>query len=144
MDAYASWTLFLIFTSIIILIAGVVLLTHKKPEPVPALQLKAVSRGTRHRKAKGSETVPAAAIHEEGEGSALRPMAADELAEDDAYWEVGDASDEDDVDAAALTSSIRRKVIERGAHEEAKGLLTDDDRELSEVPKGVARVDSLV
>ncbi|KAI9442358.1 hypothetical protein H4582DRAFT_2096336 [Lactarius indigo] len=32
-DAYASWTLFLIFVSVLILISGVVLLTHKKPEP---------------------------------------------------------------------------------------------------------------
>ena len=32
-EAYKSWTLFLIFLSIIVLIGGVVLLTHKKPEP---------------------------------------------------------------------------------------------------------------
>ncbi|KAG6820249.1 hypothetical protein H0H93_003413 [Arthromyces matolae] len=31
-DAYQGWTLFLIFVSILILISGVVLLTHKKPE----------------------------------------------------------------------------------------------------------------
>ncbi|KAJ7647271.1 hypothetical protein FB45DRAFT_892927 [Roridomyces roridus] len=34
-DAYQPWTLFLIFVSIFILISGVVLLTHKKPEPGP-------------------------------------------------------------------------------------------------------------
>src|SRR5258708_29276613 len=32
-DAYASWTLFLSVISILVLISGVVLLTHKKPEP---------------------------------------------------------------------------------------------------------------
>lgn len=32
-EAYKSWDLFLIFLSIIVLIGGVVLLTHKKPEP---------------------------------------------------------------------------------------------------------------
>jgi magnesium transporter len=32
-DAYAPWTLFFSFVSILILVSGVVLLTHKKPEP---------------------------------------------------------------------------------------------------------------
>ncbi|KAG9004991.1 hypothetical protein FRB90_010628 [Tulasnella sp. 427] len=35
-DAYKPWTLFCLFLSIVVLIAGVVLLTHKKPEPKPA------------------------------------------------------------------------------------------------------------
>jgi hypothetical protein len=34
-DSYKGWTLFLIFVSILILISGVVLLTHKKPEHTP-------------------------------------------------------------------------------------------------------------
>ena len=32
-DAYESWVLFLIFVSILVLVTGVVLLTHKKPDP---------------------------------------------------------------------------------------------------------------
>lgn len=35
-DAYKPWTLFCLFLSIAVLISGVVLLTHKKPEPKPA------------------------------------------------------------------------------------------------------------
>ncbi|KAG9044973.1 hypothetical protein FS837_007236 [Tulasnella sp. UAMH 9824] len=35
-DAYKPWTLFCLFLSIVVLISGVVLLTHKKPEPKPA------------------------------------------------------------------------------------------------------------
>ena len=33
MDAYAPWTLFASFVPILILVSGVMLLTHKKPEP---------------------------------------------------------------------------------------------------------------
>jgi predicted membrane channel-forming protein YqfA (hemolysin III family) len=70
-EAYKSWTLFLIFVSILVLISGVVLLTHKKPEPVAAKVKSA--RQPRRPKSTGPQN---------GEG------------EDRVLWAVGD--DEDD------------------------------------------------
>ncbi|TFK54263.1 hypothetical protein OE88DRAFT_1695526 [Heliocybe sulcata] len=87
-DAYQSWTLFLIFVSILILISGVVLLTYKKPEPkghAGATRLSSIpSSRKKTKKAKGDE--------EEEEG--LRPDG--EAGNQEIVWQVGDASDEED------------------------------------------------
>ncbi|KAF5317229.1 hypothetical protein D9611_003845 [Ephemerocybe angulata] len=94
--AYKSWTLFLIFLSIIVLISGVVLLTHKKPEPVAA-------------KIKGAATPRSALVMEERrrrrtrakgtgdeENQALGSDDERVHGEGDTLWAIGDVSDEDD------------------------------------------------
>ncbi|KAF6761236.1 hypothetical protein DFP72DRAFT_804394 [Ephemerocybe angulata] len=94
--AYKSWTLFLIFLSIIVLISGVVLLTHKKPEPVAA-------------KIKGAATPRSALVMEERrrrrtrakgtgdeENQALGSDDERVHGEEDTLWAIGDVSDEDD------------------------------------------------
>ena len=81
-DAYQSWTLFLIFASILILVSGVVLLTHKKPEPVgatPATTLAPVPPGKK-RKRKTPKSG-----EEDVEGG-----------EQDVLWTVGDDSGDED------------------------------------------------
>ncbi|PPQ63488.1 hypothetical protein CVT24_005145 [Panaeolus cyanescens] len=82
-QAYQSWTLFLIFASIIVLIGGVVLLTHKKPEPItgkirastPRRRLPVQPKQTGDEVEDDDEMVA-------GEGSVL--------------WAVGNASDDED------------------------------------------------
>ncbi|EJD03300.1 uncharacterized protein FOMMEDRAFT_84763 [Fomitiporia mediterranea MF3/22] len=96
-EKYHTWTLILIFLSIMILVSGVVLLTHKKPEPGSG------PRGTGHvplgaipasRKAKGGANADiedaspheSEALHNEGDNSPV-------------VWEVGAASDDEEDDA---------------------------------------------
>ncbi|KAF9450404.1 hypothetical protein P691DRAFT_810345 [Macrolepiota fuliginosa MF-IS2] len=79
-DAYQSWTLFLIFVSILVLISGVVLLTHKKPEPVTN-KIKSSTLPRRRTKANLSKTKLAEDDEEEQEG------------EDQVLWAVGEGSD---------------------------------------------------
>ncbi|KAF8200907.1 hypothetical protein BJ912DRAFT_947537 [Pholiota molesta] len=82
--AYKGWTLFLIFVSIGVLIAGVVLLTHKKPEPVTG---KIKSTAPRRRKQKkGTKGAPGTetGMEMQREGEVL--------------WAVGEESDEDEDD----------------------------------------------
>ncbi|KAL0956504.1 hypothetical protein HGRIS_002647 [Hohenbuehelia grisea] len=94
-DSYQSWTLFLIFVSILILISGVVLLTHKKPEPIKPKNSPSVPNATRPgvRKAKQSTEEEG----EEGEEHALHTREVGE--EGEAFWSVGDVSDDEDEDA---------------------------------------------
>ncbi|KAG6842186.1 hypothetical protein C0991_001679 [Blastosporella zonata] len=80
-DAYQGWTLFLIFVSILVLISGVVLLTHKKPEP--------------------TSTTPVALTRAKGRGKARKASDAEEgragtgeRSEQEVLWAVGE--DEDD------------------------------------------------
>ncbi|KAF9464989.1 hypothetical protein BDZ94DRAFT_1255042 [Collybia nuda] len=77
-DAYQSWTLFLIFASILVLISGVVLLTHKKPEPVNAKTPGGIPLQPGKVKGKSSKKPS----RERGEG------------EQDVLWAVGDDSDD--------------------------------------------------
>jgi len=74
-EAYKSWTLFLIFVSILVLISGVVLLTHKKPEPVTATPRPRRPKSARPQNGNDEEL---------GQG------------EDQVLWAVGDVTDEDD------------------------------------------------
>ena len=82
-QAYQSWTLFLIFVSILVLILGVVLLTHKKPEPVKPSNIVQNNRRRRKPKRNGVNGVDADVEegHQDSEGEAL--------------WALGDDSDED-------------------------------------------------
>ncbi|EPQ57506.1 hypothetical protein GLOTRDRAFT_137822 [Gloeophyllum trabeum ATCC 11539] len=89
-DAYQSWTLFLIFVSILILISGVVLLTHKKPEPVrPAGTTRLSSIPSRKK-------IKKAVRGTDGEEEGLRPEGDPESRE--VVWQLGDASDDEDED----------------------------------------------
>jgi magnesium transporter len=111
-DAYASWTLFLSFVSILVLISGVVLLTHKKPEPsttqrdggialnaIPGRHISRTSDG----KIEGHDE-----MHSEDHGE-----------EGQALWDVGDASDEEDEDTTPtprLESGRKGSYGEEGEH----------------------------
>ncbi|KAH9485445.1 hypothetical protein JR316_0002353 [Psilocybe cubensis] len=89
-SAYKSWTLFLISVSILILISGVVLLTHKKPEPVTG-KIKSTTLPRRRRRAsKGPKTVSrqGGAIEDAGSEHGDR--------EDQILWAVSNESDEED------------------------------------------------
>jgi hypothetical protein len=88
-DAYKSWILFLIFVSILVLISGVVLLTHKKPEPLPNTPLPSAKILSARRRSKHLRPVN----DEEG-----RPEDANEH---DALYSVGDGSDSEDLDLEA-------------------------------------------
>ncbi|PBK91582.1 hypothetical protein ARMGADRAFT_209678 [Armillaria gallica] len=68
-DSYQSWTLFLIFVSILILISGVVLLTHKKPEPGSKALASApvVSSNPRGRKSKRASTSKVSLTGDDGD-----------------------------------------------------------------------------
>ncbi|KAF5380563.1 hypothetical protein D9615_004481 [Tricholomella constricta] len=85
-DAYQSWTLFLIFASILVLISGVVLLTHKKPEPAgttpaPLSRAKGKAGKGKGRRKTGDEEEGGT---EDGGGG-----------EQDVLWAVGEDSDEE-------------------------------------------------
>ena len=91
MDAYASWTLFLIFVSILILISGVVLLTYKKPEKVVAQRDAGISLSS----------VPSRPIPKKTDGKSVADDMDSERAglsgeNGAAVWDVGDVSDEED------------------------------------------------
>jgi len=90
-EAYKSWTLFLIFLSIIVLISGVVLLTFKKPEPV-AGKIKSVISPRDRRRRKGDLSKRAAG---DGDGEVNDEEQA-QGSENDVLWAVGDASDDED------------------------------------------------
>ncbi|KAI0633717.1 hypothetical protein C8Q77DRAFT_1116551 [Trametes polyzona] len=89
-DAYQSWTLFLIFVSMIVLVSGVVLLTYKKPDDkgnAPSSAVPLSSRGRRAPKKTGSEG---------DEEEALRDVEDDEHGQ--TLWQLGEASDDEDED----------------------------------------------
>ncbi len=102
-DAYESWALFLIFVSILILISGVVLLTHKKPDEhavhhvttprsaarVAPLVSASLRRNTRSRRNIGANK-GVGKIGDEEEG-----LSDDEHGEE-VLWQVGEDDDEDD------------------------------------------------
>jgi magnesium transporter len=91
-EAYKSWTLFLIFVSIIVLIAGVVLLTFKKPEPVTG-KIKPAGAPRDGRRRKGNKLKRAA---ENGEMEEVSDEEQVRGGENDVLWAVGDASDDED------------------------------------------------
>lgn len=111
-DAYQTWTLFLIFISIVTLISGVVLLTLKKPQandsPPPAPMDSSSTRSIR------SSTVDSKSsdldVDDEGENSVLRGRRTntDRVVTDEMVWQVGDLSDDEDHENAnASTASLK-------------------------------------
>lgn len=127
-DAYKPWVLFLIFASIIILISGVVLLTHKKPERSQrniALSRTPGARSTMKGDKDGNDEDEAQALRvpEEGGSAAQEP------------WQLGDTSDDEE---GVSTDTIRKPGL-RGVNgsvdsgvegrEEGRRLIQDEEEE---------------
>ena len=114
-DAYQSWALFLIFVSVLILISGVVLLTHKKPESsttqrdgsiaLNALPGRQMPR-TADDKADGHEGVHPGDRGEDGQ----------------VMWDVGEASD--DEDESTIVTPRFESLGKAGHGEEGEHLMT--------------------
>lgn len=121
-DAYESWTLFLIFVSITILISGVVLLTHKKPDkhaPVESsTALASLSPNKSYRKRGQNPTV------DEEEGFR-------DDAEDGIVWQVGDASDDeaDNTSDPAFASRRQGQSTANGSGERERMIHEANDEE---------------
>jgi hypothetical protein len=119
-DAYAPWTLFFSFVSILILISGVVLLTHKKPEPSTTQRDGGIALNA----------IPGRHVSRTGGGKAeghdeMHPE--DHLEDGQALWDVGEASDEED---ERTTLPTARKGGKGNYGEEGEHLMTashDDD-----------------
>ncbi|KAJ4483354.1 hypothetical protein J3R30DRAFT_3698167 [Lentinula aciculospora] len=146
-DAYQSWTLFLIFVSILILISGVVLLTHKKPEPGAPVKSATLASGPlpmprlrnrNSRKASGSK--PDLEAGDPDDDASIHS------GENGALWAVGEVSDDDegedeDIDHhqhplhAYRTASATRSSSRLAAHgEEGRGLIEDNPDDDIESP----------
>jgi len=97
-DAYKPWILFLIFASIMILISGVVLLTHKKPERstrMPAAT--ALSSLSSHKAARSSSKVNQIDEDDEDDDEEQALRKTEEGEENRAVlWQVGDISEDED------------------------------------------------
>ncbi|KAG9316364.1 hypothetical protein JVU11DRAFT_2397 [Chiua virens] len=101
-EAYKPWILFLIFVSIVVLISGVVLLTHKKPERSQGnitLPRTPGARSTTLKDGKdGDEEAQALRAPEEGESAAQE------------IWQLGDISDTEEDSADIVGKPVSRGV----------------------------------
>ncbi|KAG8213696.1 hypothetical protein J3R82DRAFT_10394 [Butyriboletus roseoflavus] len=120
-DSYKPWILFLIFTSIVILISGVVLLTHEKPKRSQrniALSRTPGARSTMKGDKDGNEADEAQALRVPEEGES----AAQEL------WQIGDTSDDED---GVTTDTIQKPASKTTADsvegEEGRRLIQDEE-----------------
>ncbi|KAG1862586.1 hypothetical protein DFJ58DRAFT_775862 [Suillus subalutaceus] len=97
-DAYKPWILFLIFASIMILISGVVLLTHKKPErSTRASAATGLSGLSSHKAARSSSKVNRIDEDDENDDEEQALRKTEEGEEDRAVlWQVGDISEDED------------------------------------------------
>lgn len=128
-DSYKTWTLFLITLSILVLISGVVLLTHKKPEQRPAKSVPALASIPARRKGKKivkSDSVgSSSSLVEDEEITALRET--EEGNEGQVVWEVGDASDDEEDEFPARKSrdgkrsSMDARSSQRSSHRVQEG-----------------------
>ncbi|KIK67366.1 hypothetical protein GYMLUDRAFT_37471 [Collybiopsis luxurians FD-317 M1] len=146
-DAYQSWTLFLICVSMLILISGVVLLTHKKPEPGAPVKSATLASGpvplSRLRR-RGSRK--ASASKTDLEAGDPDDDASLHSGEDQTLWAVGDASDDEgedeDIDhhqhplRAHRSGSAARSNTRLATHgEEGRGLIEDGPEDDIESPR---------
>jgi len=117
-NSYKPWVLFLIFASIVILISGVVLLTHKKPERSQNTLARTPSIRSTIKGGDEDDEAQALRVPEEGESGALEP------------WQLGDTSDDED-SADTIGQPALRGVngaadsgVER---EEGRSLIQDEE-----------------
>ena len=156
MDAYQTWTLFLIFVSIMILISGVVLLTLKKPEKRGGAPTTPGAQGSTrsvrpNRRRSGSKR-----DLERGDGTGPG-VDGGELDDDQTLWQVGEASDDedgdDDVRSAGgrsegqrtprrqLSPTISRKPQQQQhPGEEGRGLIDDEEEDDEEEDEDEGRL----
>lgn len=130
-DQYKPWVLFLIFISIFILIGGVVLLTHKKPESkVP--KTATLSVPSSQRKTKPSTQAGGSGRQYDEEALHTRE---DGDAEDPVVWDLGEASDDEDGEEHAKKGGSgerrgsvgqRRGLAGSGHGEEGRTLMAQD------------------
>ncbi|KAJ7084478.1 hypothetical protein B0H15DRAFT_849322 [Mycena belliarum] len=137
-EAYQSWTLFLIFVSIFVLISGVVLLTHKKPDPGPL--------SSRSSAALGSTGFPRLQLRQRGSSRKAKGKRVDDDdeetmvgAEEEVLWTIRDASDseeddDDDIDhhqhPLYKSHPVQSNGRASGVHgDEGVGLLPAADQE---------------
>ncbi|KIY50320.1 hypothetical protein FISHEDRAFT_25614, partial [Fistulina hepatica ATCC 64428] len=98
-DAYQSWTLFLIFASIMVLISGVVLLTYKKPETSqgPQSSKNIPNEALRMRRRNHRKKAPRRVVTDEEQGLGGSDNEDEDEDEDEGeenvLWAVGDESD---------------------------------------------------
>jgi hypothetical protein len=130
-DAYASWTLFLSFVSILILISGVVLLTHKKPEPSTTPRDGGIALN-----AIPGRHIPRTAADDKTEGHD-EADSEDHVEDGQALWDVGEASDDED---ERTTLTPRLESGGKGSYgEEGEHLMTasrDDENALATTTNG--------
>ncbi|KAH7913135.1 hypothetical protein BJ138DRAFT_1146655 [Hygrophoropsis aurantiaca] len=132
-DAYKPWILFLIFASIAILISGVVLLTHKKPERSARLTGAPPSNSLARKPGKSSTKMDQQGGDDEDdadEGQALRRHEEGEVTERADLWEVGDVSDDDEDHVSSGPSEVARGVNALGSYQgtgEVSHLMHDSD-----------------
>jgi magnesium transporter len=117
-DAYASWTLFFIFVSISILISGVVLLTHKKPESTSAQHESGIALN-----AVSGRQIPRTTTDGKTDGEDQGQV----------MWDVGEASDEEDETPRpqGLAEASHGEEGERlmaASHDDGEDILVATDR----------------
>lgn len=113
-DAYKPWILFLIFASIMILISGVVLLTHKKPERSTRAPATTALSGLSSRKAAQSSSkvnhIDEDDENDDEEQALRKTEEGEEDREDQAVlWQVGDISEDED-------DQLGKEHTPRGVH----------------------------
>ncbi|KIJ18909.1 hypothetical protein PAXINDRAFT_166840 [Paxillus involutus ATCC 200175] len=119
-DAYKPWILFLIFASILILISGVVLLTHKKPERSHHGPANTPLSGTLRRQSTTK-------VNEDGdddEGQALRMLEEEGEPEAQELWNLGDASDDED---SPVSDARTNKHAPRGVNSSGPSGVTEQE-----------------
>lgn len=129
-DAYQPWALFFIFVSILVLISGVVLLTHKKPEPSGPPRAPLVANPTRSRKDRKAQAADA----DDEEADVLRGTEeGDEGSEEGrVVWNIGEASDDEDDGAHAEEPPSRGVGDAYASRPEGVGLMKRSHHEEEE------------
>ncbi|TDL26137.1 hypothetical protein BD410DRAFT_784180 [Rickenella mellea] len=125
-DAYKTWTLCLIFFSILVLISGVVLLTHKKPEARVPQPTALSSVSPRTKRSNGTKGARGSKLDLADEDDALRVREEG----DSVVWELGDASDDEDDGEGSHKDprgSSRIGLVGAVSGEEGKGLMQEPE-----------------
>lgn len=121
--AYKPWILFCIFVSILVLISGVVLLTHKKPEPRNHLTgPSGVTLDSLPARRKSTPKGEISIGDDDDDHESLRPRdEGNSAARDDVLWQVGDASEDEGDDTASTHKQVRASKLNLPATSSAVG-----------------------